>query len=144
MSEFLEPKQVEIDGCSFILSKFPAVEGREIYAKYTSSNVPKLGQYEASEAIMLKMMTYVQRIPADGSDPVRLQTKALVNNHVPNWEILAKLEWAMLQYNFSFFQNGKAFDFFEKLKVLAQSEVTKILTAFLGKSLPAEKQPSKN
>ena len=38
MSEFLEPKQVEIDGCSFILSKFPAVEGREIYAKYTSSN----------------------------------------------------------------------------------------------------------
>lgn len=144
MSEFLEPKQVEIDGCSFILSKFPAVEGREIYAKYTSSNVPKLGQYEASEAIMLKMMTYVQRIPADGSDPVRLQTKALVNNHVPNWEILAKLEWAMLQYNFSFFQNGKALDFFEKLKVLAQSEVTKILTAFLGKSLPAEKQPSKN
>ena len=93
---------------------------------------------------MLKMMTYVQRIPADGSDPVRLQTKALVNNHVPNWEILAKLEWAMLQYNFSFFQNGKALDFFEKLKVLAQSEVTKILTAFLGKSLPAEKQPSKN
>ena len=144
MSEFLEPKQVEIDGCSFILSKFPAVEGREIYAKYTSSNVPKLGQYEASEAIMLKMMTYVQRVPADGSDPVRLQTKALVNNHVPNWEILAKLEWAMLQYNFSFFQNGKALDFFEKLKVLAQSEVTKILTAFLGKSLPAEKQPSKN
>lgn len=144
MSEFLEPKQVEIDGCSFILSKFPAVEGREIYAKYTSSNVPKLGQYEASEAIMLKMMTYVQRIPADGSDPVRLQTKALVNNHVPNWEILAKLEWAMLQYNFSFFQNGKALDFFEKLKVLAQSEVTKILTAFLGKSLPAGKQPSKN
>ena len=144
MSEFLEPKQVEIDGCSFIISKFPAVEGREIYAKYTSSNIPKVGQYEASEAIMLKMMTYVQRVPADGTDPVRLQTKALVNNHVPNWEILAKLEWAMLQYNFSFFQNGKALDFFEKLKVLAQSEVTKILTAFLGKSLPAGKQPSKN
>lgn len=144
MSEFLEPKEVEIDGCSFIISKFPAVEGREIVAKYASSNIPKVGQYEASEAIMLKMMTYVQRVPSDGSDPVRLQTKALVNNHVPSWETLAKLEWEMLQYNFSFFQNGKALGFFEKLKVLAQSETSKILTASLEKLLQAAKQPSKN
>lgn len=144
MSEFLEPKQVEIDGCSFIISKFPAVEGREIYAKYTSSNIPKVGQYEASEAIMLKMMTYVQRVPADGTDPVRLQTKALVNNHVPNWEVLAKLEWAMLQYNFSFFQNGKASGFLEKLGVLAQSKASEMLTGLLGKLSQAEKRPSKN
>lgn len=144
MSEFLDPKQIEIDGCSFIISKFPAVEGREIFAKYTSSNIPKVGQYEASEAIMLKMMSYVQRVPADGSDPVRLQTKVLVNNHVPNWEILAKLEWQMLKYNFSFFQNGKASDFLKNVGALARSEASKMLTDLLGKSLQAAKQHSAN
>lgn len=144
MSEFLEPKEIEVDGYTFIISKFPAVEGREIFAKYTSSNIPKVGQYEASEAIMLKMMTYVQRVPADGSDPVRLQTKTLVNNHVPNWEILAKLEWQMLKYNFSFFQNGKASDFLKNVGALARSEASKMLTDLLGKSLQAAKQRSEN
>lgn len=144
MSEFLEPKEIEIDGYTFIISKFPAVEGREIFAKYTSSNMPKVGQYEASEAIMLKMMTYVQRVPADGSDPVRLQTKTLVNNHVPNWEILAKLEWQMLKYNFSFFQNGKASDFLKNVGALARSEASKMLTDLLGKSLQAAKPHSEN
>lgn len=144
MSEFLEPKEIEIDGCTFIISKFPAVEGREIFAKYTSSNMPKVGQYEASEAIMLKMMSYVQRVPADGSDPVRLQTKTLVNNHVPNWEVLAKLEWQMLKYNFSFFQNGKASDFLKNVGALARSEASKMLTDLLGKSLRAAKQHSEN
>lgn len=144
MSEFLEPKEIEINGYTFIISKFPAVEGREIFAKYTSSNMPKVGQYEASEAIMLKMMTYVQRVPADGSDPVRLQTKTLVNNHVPNWEILAKLEWQMLKYNFSFFQNGKASDFLKNVGALARSEASKMLTDLLGKSLQAAKPHSEN
>ncbi len=144
MSEFLEPKEIQIDGCTFIISKFPAVEGREIFSKYTTSNIPKVGQYEASEAIMLKMMTFVQRVPEDGSDPIRLQTKTLVNNHVPNWEILAKLEWAMLQYNFSFFQNGKGLDFLKNVKHLAQSEASKMLTDLLAKSLQAAKQVSKN
>lgn len=144
MSEFLEPKEIIIDDCSFIISKFPAVEGREIFAKYTSSNVPKVGQYEASEAIMLKAMTYVQRVPADGSEPVRLQTKTLVNNHVPSWEILTKLEWELLKYNFSFFRNGKASDFLKNVGALARSEASKMLTDLLGKSLQAAKQPSKN
>lgn len=144
MSEFLEPKEIEIDGCTFVISKFPAVEGREIFAKYASSNIPKVGQYEASEAVMLKMMAYVQRVPADGSEPVRLQTKTLVNNHVPNWEILAKLEWHMLQYNFSFFRDGKALGFCEKLEVLATSKVSAMLTGLLEKLSPAAKPPSEN
>ena len=49
MSEFLEPKQIEVNGHSFIISKFPAVDGREIVSKYTSSNIPKVGEYAASE-----------------------------------------------------------------------------------------------
>lgn len=144
MGEFLEQKEIVIDGCTFIISKFPAVEGREIFSKYATTNVPKIGQYEASQEIMLKAMAYVQRVPADGSEPVTLQTKTLVNNHVPSWETLTKLEWELLKYNFSFFRNGKASDFLTNVGALARSEVSKMLTDLLGKSLQAAKQASKN
>lgn len=139
MDEFLEPKEIEIDGFNFIISKIPAVDAREIVAKYTTSNIPKVGEYDASEAVMLKMMTYVARVTPEGKH-IRLLTKALVNNHVPNWEILTKIEWEMMRYNCSFFQNGKASDFLGSVMSLARSEVTQMLTNLLGKLLPAEKQ----
>ncbi|MBR2392573.1 MAG: hypothetical protein IKA93_03250 [Elusimicrobiaceae bacterium] len=143
MVEFLEPKEIEIDGCHFIISKIPAVDAREIVAKYTTSNIPKVGEYDASEAVMLKMMNYVARVTPEGNH-VKLQTKALVNNHVPNWEILTKIEWEMMRYNCSFFQNGKASDFLGSVMSLAKSEATQMLTSLLGKLLPAEKPHSKN
>lgn len=143
MSEFLEPKQIEVNGLSFIISKFPAVDGREIVSKYTSSNIPKVGEYAASEEIMLKLMSYVAKVLPDGTE-IPLKTRVLVNNHVPNWETLTKLEWEMMRYNCSFFQNGKASDFLKSIAALAKSETSKILTDLLGKLPIPGKQPSGN
>lgn len=143
MDEFLEPKEIEIDGVGFVISKIPAVDAREVMAKYTTSNIPKVGEYDASEAVMLKMMGYVARITPEGKH-IALKTRALVNNHVPNWEILTKLEWEMMKYNCSFFQNGKASDFLGSVLSLARSEATQMLTTLLGKLLPAEKPHSEN
>lgn len=139
MNEFLEPKQIEVNGYPFVISKIPAVDAREIFSKYASSNIPKLGEYEASEAVMLKMMNYAARVSPSG-DEIRLQTRALVNNHVPDWETLGKLEWEMLSYNCSFFQNGKALDFLGSLGALAERKISEMLTGLLGKSLPAGKR----
>lgn len=143
MAEFLEEKQIEVNKVPFIISKIPAVDAREIFSKYTSSNIPKVGEYEASEAVMLKMMTYVARVTPEG-DNIRLTTKALVNNHVPDWETLVKLEWEMLKYNCSFFQNGKALDFLKSIARLAESKGTEMLVGLLGRLSPAGKPPSTN
>lgn len=142
----IEPKEVIInyDGedYKFNISKFPATVGREIISKYPVSNLPKIGDYAVSEETMLKLMGYVERVYDDRTQP--LTNKALVDNHVPNWEILAQLEMAMIQYNCSFFRNGKGLDFLKKLQSLAEPKITEMLTALSGKSSPQAKRAYTN
>ena len=142
--ELLEPKEVVIDGCTFRIGKFPAVAGREIITKYPISNIPRLGDYGVSEEVMLKLMSYIERVTEPEGKAIRLVTKDLVNNHVPSWETLVKLEAAALEHNCSFFHNGKSSAFLKNLGTLAQEKVTEILTDLLAKSSQAAKQPSKS
>ena len=137
--ELFQPKENDINGKTYRISKFPATVGREIVAKYPVSNMPKLGDYKVSEEIMLKLMSYVEAVLPERS--IRLSTQELVNNHVPDWEVLAQLEWEMLSYNCSFLTNGKSLSFFEKLAHLAEQKISEILTASLGKSSARAKQP---
>lgn len=137
--ELLQPKEIDINGKTYRISKFPATVGREIVAKYPVSNMPKLGDYKVSEEVMLKLMSYVEAVLPERS--IRLSTQELANNHVPDWEVLAQLEWEMLSYNCSFLTNGKSLSFFEKLAHLAEQKISEILTASLGKSSARAKQP---
>lgn len=113
MAELLEAKNVTVkdrDGndVPFIIGKFPAITAREIAAKYPTSIAAlakqwEENQYAESEKIMLKAMTFVERVLDDGST-IRLSTAALVDNHVPDGEALMRLEKELLEYNFSFFE----------------------------------------
>lgn len=138
----IDPKEITIiyedEEFKYIISKFPATVGREIITKYPVANLPKIGEYTVSEEIMLKLMCYVERAYEDRT--LALTNKALVDNHVPNWEILVKLELAMIEYNCSFFRNGKGLDFLKRLQSLAVPKIIEMLTALSGKSLQAEKQ----
>ncbi|VDY34656.1 Uncharacterised protein [Morganella morganii] len=89
---------------TFIISRLPAITGREILAKYPLSNAPKIGDYEVSKDAMLKMMAYVC-VPVSGEE-LPLKTQALIDNHVPDGESLIRLELEMLKYNTSFFGKG--------------------------------------
>jgi hypothetical protein len=147
MAELLQPKEIEIvaqDGTKrvYLLSKFPAIPGREIVCKYPLSGLPKLGDYAVNEETMLKLMGFVA-VPGKGADgaSLRLETRALVDNHIPDWETLAKIEVAMLEYNCSFFGNGLASTFFENLGQKAQALITKILTDYSERSSPKGAQP---
>ncbi|MEM8085904.1 hypothetical protein Q4R24_17360, partial [Morganella morganii] len=102
----IKPKEVAVkdaDGVekTFIISRLPAITGREILAKYPLSNAPKIGDYEVSKDAMLKMMAYVC-VPVSGEE-IPLKTQALIDNHVPDGESLIRLELEMLKYNTSFF-----------------------------------------
>lgn len=141
----LEPKSVPIKTQSgeektFVISKFPAVAGREIISKYPLSNVPKLGDYAISEETMLKLMAYVGVETAPGQT-LPLSTRALVDNHVPDWETLARIEFEMLRYNCSFFSQGLNSDFFASIAPKLQQWISQISTALLAQSSPTEKQP---
>ena len=140
----LQPKEIEIecgDGSkkTFILSKFPAIAGREIITQYPLSAIPKLGDYGTNESIMLKIMGYVGARTDGGV--LRLDSRALVDNHVPDFEALMRLEMAMIEYNCSFFANGKASGFFALIAEKVEALITKTLTDSAARSFPKNKQP---
>jgi hypothetical protein len=142
----IEPKEITIDyegeELKFNIGKFPATAGREIITKYPVANMPKIGDYNVSEETMLKLMNYVERVYDDRVQP--LTSKILVDNHIPSWEVLARLEVEAINYNCTFFRNGKAYDFLKKSMSLAEPKIIEMLTALSGQLSQAKKQPSKN
>lgn len=142
--ELLKPQDFTIktlDGeeKTYILSRVPAVACREIVAKYPTSILPKIGDYAVSEDTMLKLMSYVGVALATGNVQ-RLTTRALVDNHVPDWETLAKLEGAMLDYNTSFFSHGAlsslSADLGQNMKRWISSTLTDLLAALSKPTKP--------
>jgi len=103
----IQPIEKEINGKKFILSKFPAIAGREIAAIYTDGILHKNDDYRLSETTMLKLMCFVA-VPIEGTTPIRLMTRELVDNHAGDWETLVKIEKEMMEYNCSFFKEGRA------------------------------------
>lgn len=138
MADLIKPKEVQIkdvDGNekTFIISRLPATVGREILAKYPVSNIPKLGEYNASVEAMVLMLSYVA-VQATPEHQIRLTTKALIDNHVTDGEQLLRLEFEMLGYNTSFFGQGNPSGFFEGLIKKYLPLIIKTLTDSLQQS----------
>jgi hypothetical protein len=142
----IQPKEITVktqDGIekTYIISKFPAIQGREIIAKYPLSAMPKLGDYEVNEETMLKLMCFVA-VP-NGTDTLALSTRALVDNHFPDWETLARVEVAMMEYNVSFLKGDILKSIMDKVTGKIPSIMSKILTSLSpqssGKKSPRSK-----
>ena len=126
----LEPKEVSIKtqgkgDKAYTISKFPAIAGREIIAKYPLSGMPKLGDYQVNEDTMFKLMNFVA--VKTGDNLQQLTTKELIDNHVPDWETLARLEIEMMGYNCSFFLQGKISNFLDIIKANAKQLLSSTL-----------------
>lgn len=135
---FLEPKEVIVDGKTFTISKFPAIAGREIVAKYLPSGLPKVGDYSVNEEMMFKMMNYVS------INGIVLSTPALIDNHIGSWETCLRVEAEIMAYNCSFFREGGVSNFFDDLKQTLPPLILKMWTGLLELLSQAEKPPSKN
>jgi len=143
--DLIKPKDIEvedIDGniINVRISRLPATIGREILVQYLPSAMPKVGDYKVNEDMMLKLMAHVAVVNKDG-DAISLSNKTLVDNHIPDWQTLAKIEVEMLRYNTDFFDNGKISNFFEVIKTKAQALISKMLTDSLAQSSKENKQP---
>lgn len=90
----------------FYISKIPAVLGREIMMRYSVTFANINEDYEANAEVMRKILRFARVELPDGRR-VALDSETLINNHVPDGEMLSALEQAILAYNFSFFRNGE-------------------------------------
>lgn len=131
--ELIQPKEIESASGTFRLSKFPATVGREIIMRYPLNNLPKIMEYLDSEKEMLLLMSYVEK-KCDNNMLIRLDSKVMINQHVTgNNEIgageeLIKLEWAMMQYNFSFLSVGSLRKQWTEFLTALKESGTQILT----------------
>jgi len=140
----INPKEIEIEFegevFKFNIGKFPATVGREIISKYPVSNIPKIGDYAVSEETMLKLMSYVERVYDDRVQP--LTSRTLIDNHIPSWEVLIKLEAFTIEYNCSFFKLGEVLNSLKEWKALAEPKNIKTLMDSLVSLSQAEKPRS--
>lgn len=148
MLGLIDPLEITVEdqGISrqYVISKFPAVAGREIIAGYPMTSLPKIGDYKHNEELMLKLLSYVAAFKPENNETIRLTTRALVDNHVPSWEMLMKIEMQMLEYNCSFFKDGRISNFLRDSVQKLPQWISKIVTASLEQLSPKEKPPSTN
>lgn len=139
--ELLDPKEVVIEDKvknekkTFVISKIPAFQARTIMLQYVPTQLLNFNKDEAKvEEMILKLMSYVGVKLADGR-VLRLETRDLVNNHCPSFETIMQLEAQMIDYNTSFFHDGKGLTFFQRLEALATEKITGILTVLSDRLL---------
>lgn len=138
----IEPKEVEIDGKNYTISKFNCIEGREIVAKYTITSIPKLAQYLENEEVMYKLLKHVAVSTSGGL--IKLSNRDLIINHIKSWETLVKVEWAVMQYNISFFQNGSLSTLLISISQKLPQWISKMWMDSSAQSSQAVKPPSMN
>lgn len=139
----IEEKEIVLDNITFIISKVPATDGRHIFTQYVPTATPKIGSYEENEKLMYRLISFTA-IKLESGVTHSLKTKALIDNHVRSWETLIKLEAAMAEYNCSFFEDGRIFNFFENFARKCLQSITKTLTGSLERLSQMVKQRSKN
>jgi hypothetical protein len=144
MNELRQPKSISVecqDGTSreYVISKLPALVGMKIVMQGPVMATPKIGDYAKFEALSVEMLGYVEAVLPNGHKQ-RLSTPALIDNHVPDWEALARLNKEMVAYNVSFFQNGKLSDFFAAIAEKANTRLAPML-ASLQRSLSESGTP---
>lgn len=149
----LEPKTITIEEPAmeegkapiirnFIISKYPALAGREIVTQYLTSGLPKIGDYKRNEELAIKSLSYAAVVTPAGE--LRLSNRDLIENHVGSFETCLRLEWAMLEYNCSFFRNGRASSFLKGIAQTIKQSGTQMLMDLLAQLWEKNKPPTKS
>ena len=139
----LEPKEIEINGCKFIISKMPCTTAQEVLVNMPQGLIPILSDFSKYEKYIFKMLSYCERV-YDDNRSVPLISKTIIDNNISSFDTLMKLEWECLNYNYDFFGDGRALSFLQDAGSLVKQNLTEILTALSDKLLQAVEQHSMN
>jgi len=116
---------------SFTLSKLDAVTGRRVLTQYPMTAISN--NYVENENLMFLLLSFVAVTTKDGRK-LRLSTPALVANHVPDTEMLIRLEMKMMEKNFSFFRDGRSLDLLDTIAQMIGKKVLEMLTPLSERS----------
>lgn len=146
MPALLKPKPVTVkdrDGAerSYALHRFDVWDGREVILQYPVANMPKVGEYKVSAELAAKIYSYITVETAPGVHQA-LSTRELVGNHIPDGETGLRLEYLMMEYNYSFFAPGAISSFFGGFALTFKGWIMSTLTDLSERLSQREKQTS--
>lgn len=106
VDSFISPKNVEIGGKKFIVSKIPAIQAQRIYGKIIGvvQEMGDIGITALPQDIVSELLKYTAIRLDDGDIP--LDTVDKVNTHCTNLIDLIELQTVMVKENFGFFFDG--------------------------------------
>lgn len=128
----LEPLEITINECKFIISKMPCTVAQEVLINLPQGLIPLLAEFSKYEQYIFKMLSYCERV-YDDKEAVPLISKTIIDNNIPDFDTLYKLEWECINYNYDFFKDGRALTFLNEGLSLVKSNLTEILTALSDK-----------
>ena len=104
--KFIEPKEIEIDGVKFVISKIPAVQAQQVYRSimHECKDDGDIAMTYLSDKTGIELLSYSAIVV--GEEWEALDNESLINIHCPNVASLIKLEAAMIRYNFGFLFDG--------------------------------------
>lgn len=146
----IEPKKILAKGDGvekeIVISKLPATVGMDVVLQLPSGILPKIGDYKVIMSLRSILMKYTAvEIDAGGQTVQQtLSSDTLINNHIPNAEMLMGVLYEMLKYNYGFFRNGKISGFLTAFESLAKEKAIEMLTSLLDNSSVRGAQASKS
>ena len=113
---FNEPKELEIGGGKFIISKIPAIQAQQIYRKLMKdvNDDGDIAMTYLQEDAIIELLSYAAIV--DGEDWTALDNSNIINFSFKNLEDLIELEAVMIRYNFGFLFNGNLLKVLEVLR----------------------------
>jgi hypothetical protein len=104
--QFIEPKEIEIDGMKFIISKIPAIQSQQVYRAIMqeAKNDGDIAMTYLTTPTVLSLLSYAATV--DGDEWLPLESENRINVSCSKLATLIKLEAAMIRYNFGFLFDG--------------------------------------
>lgn len=104
--QFIEPKEIEIDGIKFVISKIPAIPAQQVYRNIMkeSKDDGDVAMTYLTEETAISLLSYAAKV--NGEVWTALDDAKAVDFACPTLTTLIKLEAAMIRYNFNFLFDG--------------------------------------
>lgn len=116
VNDFLEKKEIEIEGTKYLISKLPAIQGQQAYGAVMKEGLSSgnIGMTYLSSETGLKLLAYTAY--KDGEAWVPIENEFVANIACDSIQKLIKLEAAMIRYNFGFLFDGTLQKVLEELR----------------------------
>ncbi len=141
MNPLVDPKKIKVKDMKgniihVKLGQVSPLDWRRIFVNYVPSAMPKIGNYEENEKLMLTMFSDIEvRSKEKNRDGeyfwTRLTSKELINAQIPDGEALIEIEAHMVGHNTKKYHPEKISSLLKTLNQNLPQQITSTLTRFV-------------